>query len=296
MLRGLAEYSMSGRRQAATVAILLGLFPLLNLLSSAVVSLVTLRKGGQEGFLVMLWALLPAGLRLINGDVSLIYIVVAAWLLALLLRRTESWQSVLLAILALSWLGQLSLELQTLHVSQVRDMIEQLRAQGLDTQLAAADPDMVVTTDQLLAIWAQLYGSYLALSFVVVLCIGRHWQALLYNPGGFRQEFHGLRLDPRLMGLLLALIVAGEMNVPPLNEWVLLFCIPPLINGLAMAHCVIYKRGIGWNWLVLVYLVALLMAPAIVALGVLDSFFNLRQRVRPLRIEKDDDDRNGGQQ
>jgi hypothetical protein len=61
MLRGLAEYAMSGRRQAATVAILFGLVPMLNVLSGSVVALVSLRHGLTEGLLVLLWAALPGG-------------------------------------------------------------------------------------------------------------------------------------------------------------------------------------------------------------------------------------------
>ena len=81
-MRGLAEYVMSGRRQAATVAVLFGLIPMLNLLSGAVVALVMLRKGTQEGFLIMMWALLPAGLQWLVGDTAAVFMVVGVAVLS----------------------------------------------------------------------------------------------------------------------------------------------------------------------------------------------------------------------
>ena len=95
-MRGLAEYVMSGRRQAATVVVLFGLIPMLNLLSGAVVALVGLRKGPQEGFLMMMWALLPAGLQWLVGDTAPVIMVVGVAVLAYALRRTQSWPQVLL--------------------------------------------------------------------------------------------------------------------------------------------------------------------------------------------------------
>ena len=48
MMRGLAEYVMTGRRQAMIAVMLLGLIPLVNLLNPVVVGLIALRKGLQE--------------------------------------------------------------------------------------------------------------------------------------------------------------------------------------------------------------------------------------------------------
>src|SRR5690606_27778433 len=76
LMRGIVEYAMSGRRQAATVAVLFGLIPMLNLLSGAVVALVILRKGMQDGLLVLLWALLPAGLQWVIGDTMPVFMLI----------------------------------------------------------------------------------------------------------------------------------------------------------------------------------------------------------------------------
>ena len=54
-MRGLAEFVMTGRKQAIIAAGLLGLIPLINLLSPAVVGIVMLRKGLQEATFVFIW-------------------------------------------------------------------------------------------------------------------------------------------------------------------------------------------------------------------------------------------------
>jgi|Laugresp1bdmlbsn_1035097.scaffolds.fasta_scaffold06102_3 hypothetical protein len=281
MLRGLAEYSMSGRRQAVTVALLFGLLPMFNLLSGAVVALVTLRKGWQEGFLVLLWALLPAGLQLLLGDASPVFMLCAALLTAQLLRTSSSWPKVLMLMTALGLLAQLSLSVQPSYVAQVTQVIDQMMAEGKTLQLADAGQMSSATVADVVAMLLQFYGSYHFVIFAVCLILGRHWQALLYNPGGFRQEFHALRLDPRFAGLLLALLLAGELGLAPLNAWVPLFCMAPLLNGLALIHHVVAQRKSGMNWLILAYLAALLMAPAIILLGFADSFANIRKRLQP---------------
>src|SRR5262245_25973148 len=107
----LADYAMKGRRQAATVVVLFGLIPVLNLLSGGLVALVTLRKGPQEGFLIMMWALLPAGLQWLRGDTTALIMFIGVMLLAWLLRRRQSWQEVLVGMTLLGIVVQLTLPL-----------------------------------------------------------------------------------------------------------------------------------------------------------------------------------------
>ena len=55
-MRALAELVMRGRIQACSIAFIGFAFPFV---SSAVIGLVTLRKGSVEGWVVMLWGILP---------------------------------------------------------------------------------------------------------------------------------------------------------------------------------------------------------------------------------------------
>ncbi len=278
-MRGLAEYVMSGRRQAATVVVLLGLIPMLNLLSGAVVALVTLRKGPQEGGLIMMWALLPAGLQWLVGDTAPAIMVVGVTLLAYLLRRTQSWQQVLLLATVIGLLLQMSLPLQTEYVANIQRLLDGLLEGGAGIPVTTEGLTLEEAKAQMLALWLGFYGVEHILVFTACLMLGRYWQALLYNPGGFKQEFHNLRIDPRVMGALLALLLAGLAGVQPLDSWMMVFCVIPGLCGLAVTHYVVAARKLGTGWLVLTYLLALLVTPVVVIVGFVDSWLDIRKRM-----------------
>ena len=60
-MRALAEFVMKDRRSAIIAVLLLGLVPMLNLLSPVIVGLIMLRKGWNEALTLLVWALLPIG-------------------------------------------------------------------------------------------------------------------------------------------------------------------------------------------------------------------------------------------
>lgn len=273
-MRGLAEYVMVGRRQAIIIVLLCGFFPLLYFLSAAVVGLVTLRRGQQEGLLVLLWSLLPAGTLWSMGDSSPIFLMLGTYVLALVLRRTESWQLVILLAIGLGLLTQASLLIQP----EYRAQVEQVVNEGLQAQLNQAG-QAEYTAEQVVDLLLSFYGAYHAFMVTICMIISRSWQAKLYNPGGFRQEFHLLRFDPRVMILLLGLILAGLLDIPPLDGLLPLFSVAPMIAGLAIAHWIVAKKKLGTPWLVLCYLTLFMMAPAIILLGLADSVLDLRRRL-----------------
>jgi hypothetical protein len=133
---------------------------------------------------------------------------------------------------------------------------------------------------QMIALWLSFYGLEHVLAFTVCLMIGRYWQALLYNPGGFRQEFYSLQVDARVMVVLLALIVAGLAGLQPLDDWMLMFFVIPGLCGLAVAHYVIAARKMGTGGIVLTYLIAVVYAPLIVMVGFADRWFDIRKRIK----------------
>ena len=278
-MRGVAEYAMSGRRQAVTVAILLGLIPLLGILSGAVVALVTMRKGVQEGFLVLLWALLPAGLQWVMGDSSPVLMLFGVLFLSGLLRQTSSWPLVLLGATGVGIVLQLSLLLQSDYVNRLTELLSGMVDEGMVLQLPENGEMVQASAAEAVEMMLGFYGLYLTMTFLAAVIIGRYWQAMLYNPGGFSREFQSLHIPPKLMGVLLVLILAGLAGLQPLANWVAIFCIAPLFNALAVVHAVVAARKMGIAVLVLAYLVALFMAPLIVAIGILDSVVNFRARL-----------------
>jgi len=274
-MRGLAEYVMLGRRQAIIFVLLSGFFPLLYFFSAAVVALVTLRKGSNEGFLILLWSLLPAGLLWAMGDTSPVFLMLGTYLLALMLRKSSSWQQVILLATVFGLATQFSLVFQGEYQAQIQQVVDQ----GLQAQVNQSSQAQY-TSEQIVDLLFSFYGAYHTFMVVICVMIGRWWQAMLYNPGGFRQEFHSLRFDPRIMVFLLGLILAGLMDIPPLDGWLPLFCVVPMLAGLAVTHYAVARKAMGTPWLVLSYMTLLLVPPAIILLGFIDSVVDLRKRMK----------------
>jgi uncharacterized protein YybS (DUF2232 family) len=292
-MRGLAEYAMSGRRQAILVAVLFGLIPPLYPLSGAVVALVVLRRGVQEGLVVLLWALLAAGLHWVAGNTSPALVLVGVTALAWLLRSTQSWQKVLLAATVLGLALQFSLPLQPEVSASFTQIIEAMHkeaaAAGQPWQIPEVTPDgtvveVDVTPEQVVMFLMSFYGTVHTLMMIGALMVARASQARLYNPGGFRQEFHNLRLDPLVMLALFGLVVAGVAGVSPLAELTSLFCVIPIVVGLAVIHAAVASLKLGVIWLFITYAVLVFMSPVtmpmVILLGFTDSIFDFRRRLK----------------
>jgi len=273
-MRGLAEYAMHGRRQAIIVVVLTGLFPLVYCLSAAVVGLVNLRKSATEGLIILLWSLLPAALLWMAGDSTPVILMLSTAILAQVLKYKESWSRVIMLGTVLAILTQLSLVWQEGYVAELVSIVEEAidlqRSQGVVVEYSASE-----VVNLLLG----FYGAYHFTTVISCLVLARWWQAALYNPGGFKTEFHQLRLEPGFAVLLAGFILAALTGVPPLSSWLAIMCIPPLLGGLALLHYLVAWKKLGFSWIVVVYLLALFISPVVILLGLADSIVNFRKRI-----------------
>jgi hypothetical protein len=123
------------------------------------------------------------------------------------------------------------------------------------------------------------------LQLTLSLFLGRWWQALLYNPGGFREEFRGLRASRALGYLTLVLLVAlfglsAEWG-PVRYLLVLLFALY-FLQGLAVVHTMVAQAGAGVGWLIGVYALLVLATyytmSALAAAGFADTWLDIRRR------------------
>ena len=89
-MRALAEFAMKDRRSAIIAVLLLGLVPMLNLLSPVLVGLIMLRKGWNEALAILVWALLPIGAYAYIGDVVPLVLLLGVTLLAAALIPSTS--------------------------------------------------------------------------------------------------------------------------------------------------------------------------------------------------------------
>ncbi|MEC7893590.1 MAG: hypothetical protein VX867_03950 [Pseudomonadota bacterium] len=273
MMRGLAEYVMTGRRQAMIAVLLLGLIPLVNLLNPVVIGLVALRKGLQEVGVLFAWAVLPVGAWAVAGDVVPLIMLIGITGLALLLRETESWEFTLLAAISVGISVEVYFRLQPAVIDALMAQLQLYVQAG-----SAQDLQLDVARSVMLSVIGAVY-MFLA---VLLLMMARWMQALLFNPGGFRTEFHGLRIERRVaLGLIAAALLSGSGAIVP-EAWTLYFLMPLVFAGIALIHAVVTLRKLPAMLLVTFYIVLVLPTAVqlVVLLAVLDSWLDIRSRLQ----------------
>lgn len=277
---------MKGRTQAIMVSVL-GVGTLFFAwVGAAAVGLVTLRQGFRQGFVVLAWALLPAAVILVMGkDVGPMASLIGVAFAACVLRATVSLPMALVASVASGVLtAVMLLTLGEAHMAAIMEVLQQfINTVQTQSVQSGANPELA----QKISVpshgdVAGLIGISNTLSVAVSLLLARWWQALLYNPGGFQQEFHQLRLSPQLciglMATALLLANAGEQ----FRVWVFFPLIPILFAGFGLVHGVVAQKGLPRGAIVFAYGIWLLLDPArlgLLLVTVADSFLDFRSRL-----------------
>lgn len=265
-------------------------FSPLSLLSSAAVGLITLRSGAKTGLWIMVWALLltSAGGWLIAeipwaGAQFLAVQWLPIWLTGLVLRAWSRLAWALLTLVGMAWLVVIGFYLLLGDPEQA--WLDQLHKLSLPP--LAAD----VPRELILRQVARYFSGLMAAAFVVTqsisLLIARWWQAVLWNPGGFRAEFTQLRLPPRLgfagLGLLLLAIItdSAAMGGLFLNLFLPLW-IPYWFVGFAVIHAIAGRQRNGHLWLPGIYVALVLFWPILILISLIgfsDPWADWRSRV-----------------
>ena len=136
--------------------------------------------------------------------------------------------------------------------------------------------------DAVRGVMLSVIGAVYMFLAVLLLMMARWMQALLFNPGGFRLEFHSLRIERHVaLGLIAVLLLAGSGAIVP-EAWTLYFLMPLVFAGIALIHAVVAIRKLPVMLLATFYI--LLMLPAavqlVVLLALLDSWFDFRSRLQ----------------
>lgn len=280
-MKGLATFVMRGRFQALLVAVAGAGSLLFCWISAAVVALVTLRKGAAAGGWLLAWTLLPAGtLLFVYGDTGPLSLLVGTAALALVLRATVNLPLALLAAVPLGGLVGLSL------VAFSGDQLQQIASYfgdflaSIEQQLSAGGEAIVLSRPDAGQI-AGMMGAATAVSSALCLLLARYWQAALYNPGGFGQEFRAIYYPPAItVALALGAIALAALG-QTYRSWAIICVLPLAFAGLALVHARVAARGQGMGWLVGFYVAWLVFDPVkllVVFAAIADSWFNFRQR------------------
>ena len=296
-MRLLASFVMQGRSQAVmaigVIALLSLLFPPLSVVSSAAVALVTLRRGLLDGLVVMLLAAAACALLALLVQIDVFSVVgftlllwLPVWVLALLLR---SHGSLALTITVALLFGLLVI---VVYYAQFNDPIVEWR-RLLEPVLQSFNQAQTIEPEQqkilldVLSHWMTgLMAAGFFLQLMVSLLLARWWQSLLYNPGGFRSEFHQLRLPRTLalltVGVIAMLLLDTGIGSPMLDYLAMLLITAYLLQGLALAHGLRTQLGANSGWLVAMYILLFIAVPHMVitlaTAGIADAWLDLRSR------------------
>jgi len=295
-MKFLAEYIMRGRWQAAMVASALAFLALLlppaSLLSSAAIALVTLRRGAHDGAFVMLSACAISALMSIfllnNYMFALAYSVVLwfpVWIVAIILRESRRLSLVLqltaifgaiVVVLVYLFVKEPSVLWSQILTAVVEPMTSQLENSEIEVRQAITNMSKFMT--------GMLITGYIS-GLLFGLFIGRWWQSVLCNPGGFRQEYLALSAHPvfaivSIIVLLLAFFGSGTLSEVAWNVVIPIFLFYVFI-GTAIAHSLIAVMK-AKTYLLPVFYVLLFLIPHVLLpvalMGLSDTWLNLRNK------------------
>jgi hypothetical protein len=296
----LAEFVMRAPLTAAAVVAVAAVVALvlppatspISFLSGASLGLVTLRLGSKAGLLVMGIATVMVALLALAllGTASVAVAIMGAlwaplWFLSIILRATVS-----LPLVVTVALGLVSSVVVMTHWF-VGDLTLWWQTFLMDTFIRIGPepgPELVQLIEGLSQVMTGLVAAGMLVSLVGNLLLARWWQSLLYNPGGFTEEFLVLRLHP-LVGIAalgaMALTQFGPEHLESLAvDLVFVMMAAFFITGLAVVHGLNANFGEPVGWLVGVYVLTFIfprqMMTILAATGLADSWVDLRGRIK----------------
>jgi Predicted membrane protein (DUF2232) len=272
---------------ASSLALLSLIMPPVSVVSSATVALVTLRRGAFEGLYVLACSSVAAGLlgflAIGNYQFALLYVMVLwlpVWLISIVLREGRHLSLAVEIAILIGVLGVMGFYLFT---SEPAAMWKAVLSQMVPADAPVVDIQRTIDTLAHYMTGIVAAGSVFGLLFGLFL--GRWWQANLYNPGGFKQEFLALDTKPRLsIGsvavVAIALASPGMVSEIAWNVSILLFVLYT-VTGTAVLHTVLAGKKLGRYMVPMLYITLFLIPHAmlLVALvGLSDPWLNLRNK------------------
>jgi len=285
------------RGHAIAVAVLGMLVPPFSFVTGGMIGVAVLRYGLADGALVLAVSMavstLAMGLMLGTYQPVVIFVLFTGLpilLLAQVLRQTGSQGATLAAAGALGAVVLVGIHLLTADpVAWWRAKLERFVARPIREANPDLAPEMLQQLDEAMQGMSMLMLSLPAATVVgamLILWLSRWMHATLDNPGGFGKEFRALRMDQRVafaaVALALLAIFAGDFAGGLFRGLLVLAIVVYTIQGIALVHAVVHKRGASVAWLVAVYAGIVIMPPAAIlglALsGFSDAWFDFRRR------------------
>lgn len=288
-MHALAEYVLRGRREAILMALLFTFIPLLGWMGVIIMALITLRKGAYEGFIVYAWIVLPIlVLSIVFSDVRIfLYDAVCGslvvYLSAIILRRTESWllviqASVLFAAIVIIILHIFNPHIDQMWITRLTKIIQQINANS-DTPLTTQDS---ISTVKWLADYATgIQAAILLLANLFNLAIARWMQAMMFHPGGLKEELYNIRIDNATILTGVLVVVLAFLGIATFKDLSPVILVPFLLSGFSLIHY--FANNFRWNWFWLsCFYISVMIFPYIlgglIGVSIGDVWVNFRER------------------
>jgi hypothetical protein len=291
----LASFILKGQSQAALVAATLAILGLIlppaAWVSAAAIVLVTLVHGPQRGLvttaLSLMGAALFAYLIFATPQVAIVFVLIAwlpAWLLAVILRQTVSLAYSLqiltaVSLSAVAFIYMLFPDFGELWREPLDLMVRQLAEQSDEFSLA----ELQQTEDWVIGFLPGLFASSIMFGTMLSLFLGRWWQSVFYNPGGFGKEFQSLNLGKvsalsAVALMLIAVFVDSVFALALVTVVMVLYS----IQALSLLHAAIRIREMKTTWLFVVYLIMFFIPHLLLLLllaAMIDPWLDIRKRI-----------------
>ena len=238
--------------------------PFFSILNSVTIGLVSLRKDAQMGLiLVVISSAAVFGVltlvgqtdNLVTIEISWFGHLVLLWLFCTVLKVTRSLSATLVAVagtglllLAVFWLAIADplLWWQSNYSEPFNQIIEAMSAsQGSN---GAISPEYLASV---------LLGVFVAaniFSVIINMFLARGWQAAVFNPGGFKQEFFELQLGKSfalvaLVILVIALALSEKIALIT-SGIVIIIAMLYVFQGMAVILTLFKYKNWHWAWMI----------------------------------------------
>lgn len=289
MIKQIATYIMSGRRQAIMSSLLASLLPFVGATAHIILALVTLRKGQTEGLWVLLClSILVAALGLMTDGGLAIYALlhgVFIWCIANVLRTTVAWSRTLEAAGLFAVVGVAGLHVYIGDMDSFWPRFFAHFAERYAEQTSINIEQTLLVLESISHVLLGLYVTAFMLWSLLMLLAARWVQARLYNPGALVAELVTIRLS--LWGVLafLLVLIARQMNLAVAHDAFIVIAGIFALAGLSLLHYAIrilaHKKFSVWP-IVSVYVLLVVFSQQtilfLMVLGLVDALFDVRKR------------------
>lgn len=290
----IANFVMKGPMQAYLAAIGFALltvwFSPFGVFAGAVIALVTLRVGVSDGFKTLLAA--AAVHFIVSGFLSgtyapglvvLLEFMLPVWLLALVLRQTNSMGLTLQLAALMAGLGLLLAHLMLGDLpAWWMGLFDQAFRPVLEEAGVAYSAEMI---EQMASVMSMLLVMFAVVLWFGIVLTARWMQSVLYYPGQFQADFHQLRL-PKSVAIATVIVAITSMFLNDASGGLLgdlfgLLSVVLMFQGLAIAHHAVLKKDLSNGWLIALYFLLFVFPQTVLVLaivGLADTFSDFRNR------------------